>query len=148
MIKYDIYPKYADKDFAFLFKAQERINDYFVFDINEDFLKYPILNLDYEDIFENELNNVLNDDCYYNASGLILFSKKVVDILKNLDGNITFYSCKLRNQPIDIFALYKRNDVESDYVIRNSEKPTSYYFSELFIDLIVKNNWNIDYYQV
>lgn len=148
MIKYDIYPKSADRDFTFIVKAQERVRDYFIFNLSENFLKYPILNLDYDENFKDSIFDTLNDDYYFTASGIILFSKKVVDILGKLDENVIFYHCKLKNQPSDIFALYKSLDNSSNYVIRNNDKPSSYFFSELFIELIKENSWNISYYQV
>lgn len=148
MTLYNIYPKYADRDFSFIVKAQERVRNYFIFDINRDFLKYPLLNLDYDDIFDHKTTNILNDDYYFTASGIILFSHRVVEILNQLDKNLIFYSCKLKNESSNIYALYKALDVESQYIIRTIEQPTSYYFGKLFIDLINEHDWNINYYMI
>lgn len=148
MALYDIYPKYADQDFAFIIKAQERVRDYFIFDMNHDFLKYPTLNLEYDTNFQDEIINTIHDDYYFTANGIILFSKNVYEVLNHLDQNLIFYPCKLKNQPSHIYALYKDINTQSHYVIRNSKNPTTYYFSQLFIDLIVQYQWNINYYLI
>ncbi|WP_111859124.1 hypothetical protein [Acinetobacter sp. CFCC 10889] len=148
MTLYDIYPKYADRDFAFIIKAQERVRNYFIFDFNHDFLKHPIVNLDYDAGFHDEIVNIMNDDYYFTASGIVLLSKKVYEVLSHLDQNLTFYPCALKNQPSNIYALYKEIDIHSPYVIRNAEHSTTYYFSQLFINLIEEYHWNIHHYSI
>ena len=148
MKKFDLYPKYADRKFAFFIKGQERATDFFKFDLNDKFLKYPILSLDYDTEFEDEMLNVFKDDYYYTASGIMLFSKNVSNILSVMDQNSTFYSCHVKNNPVDIFALYKNVELQSEYVIRDPTESTSYFFSELFINLIEENHWNINYYEL
>lgn len=50
---YTIYPsEYIDRDFSFDLKGkQEIIVDYFKFDLSNQFLKNPRINLDYDNIF-------------------------------------------------------------------------------------------------
>lgn len=145
MKKFNLYPKYADRDFAFLIKGQERATDFFKFDLNDKFLKYPILSLDFDAEFEDEISKIFTDDHYFTASGIMLFSKSVYNILSGKDKSITFYPCHLKNNPVDIFALYKNVDLQSEYVIRDRLESTSYFFSEQFINLIEENHWNINY---
>lgn len=50
---YTIYPSvYIDRDFSFDSKGkQEIVIDYFKFDLSNQFLKNPRINLDYDNIF-------------------------------------------------------------------------------------------------
>ncbi|EMC1590750.1 hypothetical protein CTY56_11600 [Acinetobacter baumannii] len=70
MYFYKIYPsEYIDRDFSFDWKGkQEIIVDYFKFVLSNQFLKNPRINLDYNNIFSDQLNEILETDFYYSSS--------------------------------------------------------------------------------
>lgn len=72
-----IYPsEYIHRDFSFDLKVkQEIIVDYFKFDLSNKFLKNPRINLDYDNIFSDQLNGILETDFYYSSSGILFFQK-------------------------------------------------------------------------
>ncbi len=61
---YTIYPsEYVDRDFSLDLKGkQEIIVDYFKFDLSNQFLKNLRINLDYNNIFSDQLNEILETD--------------------------------------------------------------------------------------
>lgn len=83
---YTIYPsEYIDRDFSFDLKGkQEVIVDYFKFDLSNQFLKNPRINLDYDNIFSDQLNEILDTDFYYSSSGILLFSKRFFNEIKEV----------------------------------------------------------------
>lgn len=56
----DNYLSFLDK-----LKEIEIIVDYLKFDLSNQFLKNPRINLDYENIFSVRLNEILESDFYY-----------------------------------------------------------------------------------
>lgn len=72
---YTIYPsEYIDRDFSFDLKGkQEIIADYLKFDLSNQFLKNPRISLDFDNIFSDQLNEILETDFYYSSSGILLF---------------------------------------------------------------------------
>lgn len=74
---YTIYPsEYIDRDFSFDLKGKkEIIVDYFKFDLSNQFLKNSRINLDYDNIFSDQLNEILETDFYYSSSEILLFQK-------------------------------------------------------------------------
>ncbi|MFW1706680.1 hypothetical protein [Acinetobacter baumannii] len=81
-----MYPsEYIDRDFSFDLKAkQEIIVDYFKFDLSNQFLKNPRINLDFDNIFSDQLNEILETDFYYSSSGILLFSKRFFNEMKEV----------------------------------------------------------------
>ncbi|MDX7930589.1 hypothetical protein SJZ69_12630 [Acinetobacter baumannii] len=91
-----MYPsEYIDRDFSFELKAkQEIIVDYFKFDLSNQFLKKPRINLDFDNIFSDQLNEILETDFYYSSSGILLFSKRFFNEMKEvLADECDFYQC-------------------------------------------------------
>ena len=73
---YTIYPsEHVDRDFSFYLKGnQDKVVDYFKFnDSSTGFLKNPRINMTYDNDFEGNLDEILNTDFYYSASGILLF---------------------------------------------------------------------------
>jgi hypothetical protein len=106
---YTIYPsEYIDRDFSFDLKGkQEIVIDYFKFDLSNQFLKNPRINLDYDNIFSDQLNEILETDFYYSSSGILLFSKRFFNEMKEiLEDESDFYKCYVRNEEPDIYAMY------------------------------------------
>ncbi|EPE9868386.1 hypothetical protein ACSN7P_000225 [Acinetobacter baumannii] len=91
-----MYPsEYIDRDFSFDLKAkQEIIVDYFKFDLSNQFLKNPRINLDFDNIFSDQLNEILETDFYYSSSGILLFSKRFFNEMKEVIADeCDFYQC-------------------------------------------------------
>ena len=75
---YTIFPpKNINVDFSFNLKGnnKDNISDYFKFNIDDSFLKKPLINLTYNDEFEFQLSEILDADFYFSSSGILLFSK-------------------------------------------------------------------------
>ncbi|EXH47431.1 hypothetical protein J605_3297 [Acinetobacter baumannii 1412924] len=73
---------------------QEIIVDYFKFDLSNQFLKNPRINLDFDNIFSDQLNEILETDFYYSSSGILLFSKRFFNEMKEvLADECDFYQC-------------------------------------------------------
>lgn len=154
MIFYIIYPsEYNDRDFSFDLKGkQEIIFDYFKFDLSDNFLKNPRINLDYDNIFSAQLNDILETDFYYSSSGILLFSKIFFNEMKEiLEGECDFYKCYVRNEEADIYAMYikrKNNLLDEDdfikkdlatddfFIARDTDKPYIYVVSQKFVNAI------------
>ncbi len=153
---YSIYlSTYVDSDFSFDLKGkQEIIIDYFKFDLSDNFLKNPRINLDYDNIFSDQLNEILETDFYYSSSGILLFSKRFFNEMKEiLEDDCDFYKCYLRNEEVDIYAMYikrKNNLLDEDdfikkdlviddfFIARDTDKPYIYVVSQKFVDIINK----------
>lgn len=153
---YTIYPsEYIDRDFSFDLKGkQEIIVDYFKFDLSDNFLRNPRINLDYDNIFSDQLNEILETDFYYSSSGILLFSKRFFNEMKEiLEGECDFYKCYVRNEEVDIYAVYikrKNNLLDEDdfikkdlaiddfFIARDMDKLYIYLVSEKFVDTINK----------
>lgn len=106
---YTIYPsEYIDRYFSFDLKGkQEIIVDYFKFDLSDKFLKNPRISLDCDNIFSDRLNEMLETDFYYSSSGILLFSKRFFNEVKEiLEDDCDFYKCSVRNEEVDIYAMY------------------------------------------
>ncbi|NUG13519.1 hypothetical protein HUN13_18325, partial [Acinetobacter seifertii] len=96
MYFYKIYSsEYIDRDFSFDLKGkQEIIVDYFKFDLSNQFLKNPRINLHFDNIFSDQLNEILDTDFYYSSSGILLFSKRFFNEMKEvLADECDFYQC-------------------------------------------------------
>lgn len=153
---YTIYPsEYIDRDFSFDLKERQGIIvDYFKFDLSNQFLKNPRINLDYDNIFSDELNDMLEIDFYYSSSGILLFSKRFFNEMKEiLEDECDFYKCYVRNEEVDIYAMYikrknnlldegdfiKKDLVKDDFFIaRDTDKPYIYVVSQKIVDAINK----------
>lgn len=153
---YTIYPsEYIDRDFSFDLKGkQEIVINYFKFDLSNQFLKNPRINLDYDNIFSDQLNEIFETDFYYSSSGVLLFSKRFFNEMKEIiEDDCDFYKCYVRNEEVDIYAMYikrknnlldeydfiKRDLVTDDFFIaRDADKPYIYVVSQKFVDAINK----------
>lgn len=153
---YSIYlSTHVDSDFSFDLKGkQEIIIDYFKFDLSDNFLKNPRINLDYDNIFSDQLNEILETDYYYSSSGILLFSKRFFNEMKEiLEDDCDFYKCYVRNEEVDIYAMYikrKNNLLDEDdfikkdlviddfFIARDTDKPYIYVVSQKFVDIINK----------
>lgn len=139
---YTIYPsEYIDRDFSFDLKGkQEIIVDYFKFDLSNQFLKNPRINLDYDNIFSDQLNEILETVFYYSSSGVLLFSKRFFNEMKEvLTDEYDFYRCYVRNQEADIYAIYikrKNNLLDEDDFIKNNLVVDDFLLLEKLINLI------------
>ncbi len=156
MDSYKIYQsEYIVRDFYFDLKGkQEIIIDYFKFDLSNQFLKNPRINLDYDNIFSDQLNEMLEKVFYYSSSGILLFSKRFFNEMKEvLAEECDFYQCYVRNQEADIYAMYikrKNNLLDEDdfikndlviddfFIVRDTDKPYIYVVSKKFVDTINK----------
>lgn len=153
---YTIYPsEYIDRDFSFDLKGKQEIAiNYFKFDLSNQFLKKPRINLDYDNIFSDQLNEILETDFYYSSSGILLFSKRFFNEMKEiLEDECNFYKCYVRNEEVDIYAMYikrKNNLLDEDdfikkdlvtdefFITRVTDKPYIYVVSQKFVDIINK----------
>ncbi|AMX18961.1 hypothetical protein IEC338SC_1825 [Acinetobacter pittii] len=133
---------------------QEIVIDYFKFDLSNQFLKNPRINLDYNNIFSDQLSEILETDFYYSSSGILLFSKRFFNKIKEiLEDECDFYKCYVRNEEIDIYAMYikrKNNLLDEDdfikkdlvtddfFIARDTDKPYIYVVSQKFVDIINK----------
>lgn len=153
---YTIYPsEYIDRDFSFDLKGKQEIAiNYFKFDLSDQFLKKPRINLDYDNIFSDQLNEILETDFYYSSSGILLFSKRFFNEMKEiLEDECDFYKCYVRNEEVDIYAMYikrKNNLLDEDdfikkdlvtdefFIARVTDKPYIYVVSQKFVDIINK----------
>lgn len=151
-----IYPsEYIDRDFYFDLKGkQEIVIDYFKFNLSNQFLKNPRINLDYDNVFYDQLNEILETDFYYSSSGILLFSKRFFNEMKEiLEDECDFYKCYVRNEEVDIYAMYikrknnlldegdfiKKDFVTDDFFIaRDTDKPYIYVVSQKIVDTINK----------
>ena len=151
---YTIYAsEYIDRDFSFDLKGkQEIIVDYFKFDLSDNFLKNPRINLDYDNIFSDQLNEILATDFYYSSSGILLFSKRFFNEMKEiLEDECDFYKCYVRNEEVDIYAMYvkrKNNLLDEDdfikkdlvtddfFIARDTDKPYIYVVSQKFVNAV------------
>lgn len=154
MIFYIIYPsEYNDRDFSFDLKGkQEIIVDYFKFYLSDQFLKNPRMNLNYENIFSDQLNEILETDFYYSSSGILLFSKRFFNEMKEiLEDECDFYKCYVRNEEADIYAMYikrKNNLLDEDdfikkdlaidnfFITRDTDKSYIYVVSQKFVNIV------------
>lgn len=153
---YTIYPsEYIDRDFSFDLKRKQEIAiNYFKFDLSNQFLKKPRINLDYDNIFSDQLNEIFETDFYYSSSGILLFSKRFFNKMKEiLEDECDFYKCYVRNEEVDIYAMYikrKNNSLDEDdfikkdlvtddfFIARDTDKPYIYVVSQKFVDIINK----------
>lgn len=153
---YTICPsEYIDRNFSFDLKGKQEIFiDYFKFDLSNQFLKNPRINLDYDNIFSDQLNEILETDFYYSSSGVLLFSKRFFNEMKEtFEDECDFYKCYVRNKKVDIYAMYikrknnlldendfiKKDLVKGDFFIaRDTDKPYIYVVSQKFVDIINK----------
>ncbi|MCU4331342.1 hypothetical protein KTG55_16165 [Acinetobacter pittii] len=153
---YTIYPsEYIDRDFSFDLKGKQEIAiNYFKFDLSNQFLKKPRINLDYDNIFSDQLNEILETDFYYSSSGILLFSKRFFNEMKEiLEDECNFYKCYVRNEEVNIYAMYikrKNNLLDEDdfikkdlvtdefFITRVTDKPYIYVVSQKFVDIINK----------
>jgi len=153
---YTIYPsEYIDRDFSFDLKGKQEIAiNYFKFDLSNQFLKKPRINLDYDNIFSDQLNEIFETDFYYSSSGILLFSKRFFNKMKEiLEDECDFYKCYVRNEEVDIYAMYikrKNNSLDEDdfikkdlvtdefFIARVTDKPYIYVVSQKFVDIINK----------
>ncbi len=160
---YTIYPsEYIDRDFSFDLKGKKEIViDFFKFDLSNQFLKNPRINLDYDNIFSDQLNEILETDFYYSSSGILLFSKRFFNEMKEiLDDNCDFYKCYVRNEEVDIYAMYikrKNNLLDEDdfikkdlvtddfFIARDTDKPYIYVVSKKFVDIVKKFKFKMNF---
>lgn len=139
---YTIYlPEYIDRDVSFDLNREKEITvDYFKFYLSDIFLKNPRINLDYDNIFSDQLNEILETDFYYSSSGILLFSKRFFNEMKEvLADECDFYQCYVRNQEADIYAMYikrKNNLLDEDDFIKNNLVVDDFLLLEILINLI------------
>lgn len=96
MNRFFIEPKFDIQDFAFFLelKKAEEAESFFVFEWDKKFLENPILDLKYRDEFsKQELVRVFKNDMFETSFSVKVFTKKVADVLSELDPNITFFPC-------------------------------------------------------
>jgi hypothetical protein len=106
---YTIYPsENVNPDFSFDVKSrQEKIIDFFKFDEDTGFSKYPIINLTFDDDFKTEINLILKTDFYFSSSGILLFSQDFLDKVKNeIEKECNFYRCEINGQVSNIYAMH------------------------------------------
>ncbi len=130
---YTIYPsEYIDRYFSFDVKGkQEIIVDYFKFDLSDKFLKNPRISLDCDNIFSDRLNEMLETDFYYSSSGILLFSKRFFNEMKEiLEDDCDFYKCSVRNEEVDIYAMYikRKNNLLDEYDFIKKDLVTDDFF--------------------
>ncbi|HEN9575567.1 hypothetical protein KWE68_03780 [Acinetobacter baumannii] len=160
---YTIYPsEYIDRDFSFDLKGKQEIAiNYFKFDLSNQFLKKLRINLDYDNIFSDQLNEILETDFYYSSSGILLFSKRFFNEMKEvLADECDFYQCYVRNQEADIYAMYikrKNNLLDEDdfikndlviddfFIVRDTDKPYIYVVSKKIVDIINKFKFKMNF---
>ncbi len=160
---YTIYPsEYIDRDFSFDLKGKQEIAiNYFKFDLSNQFLKKLRINLDYDNIFSDQLNEILETDFYYSSSGILLFSKSFFNEMKEvLADECDFYQCYVRNQEADIYAMYikrKNNLLDEDdfikndlviddfFIVRDTDKPYIYVVSKKIVDIINKFKFKMNF---
>lgn len=160
---YTIYPsEYIDRDFSFDLKGKkEIIIDYLKFDLSDKFLKNSRINLDYDNLFSDQLNEILETDFYYSSSGVLLFSKRFFNEMKEiLEGGCDFYKCYVRNEEADIYAMYikrKNNLLDEDdfikndlviddfFIARDTDKPYIYVVSQKIVDTINKFEFKMNF---
>lgn len=160
---YKIYPsEYIDRDFSFDLKGKQEIAiNYFKFDLSNQFLKKLRINLDYDNIFSDQLNEILETDFYYSSSGILLFSKRFFNEMKEvLADECDFYQCYVRNQEADIYAMYikrKNNLLDEDdfikndlviddfFIVRDTDKPYIYVVSKKIVDIINKFKFKMNF---
>lgn len=139
---YTIYlPEYIDRDVSFDLNREKEITvDYFKFYLSDIFLKNPRINLDYDNIFSDQLNEILETVFYYSSSGVLLFSKRFFNEMKEvLTDEYDFYRCYVRNQEADIYAIYikrKNNLLDEDDFIKNNLVVDDFLLLEILINLI------------
>ncbi|EXD14340.1 hypothetical protein J479_3220 [Acinetobacter baumannii 1297] len=139
---YTIYlPEYIDRDVSFDLNGEKEITvDYFKFYLSDIFLKNPRINLDYDNIFSDQLNEILETVFYYSSSGVLLFSKRFFNEMKEvLTDEYDFYRCYVRNQEADIYAIYikrKNNLLDEDDFIKNNLVVDDFLLLEKLINLI------------
>lgn len=139
---YIIYQsEYINRDFSFDLKGkQEIIVDYFKFDLSDNFLRNPRINLDYDNIFSDQLNEILETDFYYSSSGILLFSKRFFNEMKEIvEGECDFYKCYMRSEEADIYAMYikrKNNLLDEDDFIKKDLATDDFLLLEIRINLI------------
>lgn len=160
---YTIYPsEYIDRDFSFDLKGKQEITvDYLKFDLSNQFLKNPRINLDCDNIFSDQLSEILETDFYYSSCGISLFSKRFFNKMKEiLEDECDFYKCYVRNEEVDIYAMYikrknnlldegdfiKKDLVTDDFFIaRDTDKPYIYIVSQKIVDIINKFKLNMNF---
>lgn len=160
---YTIYPsEYIDRDFSFDLKGKQEIAiNYFKFDLSNQFLKKLRINLDYDNIFSDQLNEILETDFYYSSSGILLFSQRFFNEMKEvLADECDFYQCYVRNQEADIYAMYikrKNNLLDEDdfikndlviddfFIVRDTDKPYIYVVSKKIVDIINKFKFKMNF---
>lgn len=140
---------------------QEIAINYFKFDLSNQFLKKLRINLDYDNIFSDQLNEILETDFYYSSSGILLFSKRFFNEMKEvLADECDFYQCYVRNQEADIYAMYikrKNNLLDEDdfikndlviddfFIVRDTDKPYIYVVSKKIVDIINKFKFKMNF---
>lgn len=142
MYFYKIYSsEYIYRDFSFDLKGkQEIIVDYFKFDLSNQFSKNPRINLHFDNIFSDQLNEILDTDFYYSSSGILLFSNRFFNEMKEvLADECDFYQCYIINQEADIYAMYikrKNNLLDEDDFIKNDLVIDDFLLLEILINHI------------
>ena len=161
---YTIYPsEHVNRDFSFYLKGnQDKVVDYFKFnDSSTGFLKNPRINMTYDNDFEGNLDEILNADFYYSASGILLFSKNFYEKLKDeLASECDFFRCLVNNTEVDIYALYIKNTVnildddekiietksiDSTFFLKDKSKPYIYMVTEKFVKLVEENKLEMQF---
>ncbi|KQF78703.1 hypothetical protein APC23_11035, partial [Acinetobacter baumannii] len=91
-------------------------------------------------IFSDQLNEILDTDFYYSSSGILLFSKRFFNEMKEvLADECDFYQCYVRNQEADIYAMYikrKNNLLDEDDFIKNDLVIDDFLLLEILINHI------------
>ena len=163
---YTIFPqKNINVDFSFNLKGNNKdsISDYFKFNIDDSFLKKPRINLTYDDEFESQLSEILDADFYFSSSGILLFSKRFLEISQDkLKEEALFFPCLINNTPSDIYALYIKNsidfldnnsldcykDISYKYIFRDKLKPYIYGVTDEFKKMVIENNLKMQFLEL
>ncbi len=86
------------------------------------------------------MNEILETVFYYSSSGVLLFSKRFFNEMKEvLTDEYDFYRCYVRNQEADIYAIYikrKNNLLDEDDFIKNNLVVDDFLLLEILINLI------------
>lgn len=162
---YTIFPpKSSNVDFSFNLKGNNKdsILDYFKFNIDDNFLKKPRINLTYDE-FEFHFSEILDADFYFSSSGILLFSKKFLEISQDkLKEEALFFPCLINNTPYDIHALYIKNsidfldnkfldcykDISYKYIFRDKLRPYIYGVTDEFKKMVIENNLKMQFLEL
>jgi hypothetical protein len=160
---YTIYPsENVNPDFSFDVKSrQEKIIDFFKFDEDTGFSKYPVINLTFDDDLKTEINLILKTDFYFSSSGILLFSQDFLDKVKNeIEKECNFYRCEINGQVSNIYAMHiinkkklletnntiNKNINQDDFFIcKDISMPYFYLITEKFVNMVKEKKLKMNF---